>query len=175
MAAVWRDLAAEVGQPVGVITHSMGGVVVNLAMREGWLRPRAVVSIAVPTGPDAYFGRMLAMAGLRNRDAIQPEVDRLLGRPLAAFSIDATPQAVPTLLIHDRDDRNVDMQQHAQVAARLPHARLLLTDGLGHNRILRAPTVLDASLRFIDETLAGTASHPIVARERLLLAKSARV
>jgi hypothetical protein len=52
-------------------------------------------------------------------------------------------------VIHDRSDRMTPWT-HGQTVARLwPGARLMLTDGLGHGRILRDEGVTLAAAEFI--------------------------
>ena len=45
--------------------------------------------------------------------------------------------AAKALVIHDRDDRMMPWTHGAEVAQSWPGAQLMLTDGLGHGRILR--------------------------------------
>ena len=57
---------------------------------------------------------------------------------------DATFQAsqvdpVPTLVVHDRGDRQTPYADAVRLVASLPDARLVTTDGLGHRRILHGP------------------------------------
>jgi pimeloyl-ACP methyl ester carboxylesterase len=56
---------------------------------------------------------------------------------------------VPALIIHDRDDADVPWQQAELLAKAWPGARLLLTRGLGHMRILRNRDVIQTSVDFI--------------------------
>jgi len=53
------------------------------------------------------------------------------------------------LVIHDREDRETSWQDGADVAASWPGATLITTTGLGHNRILRDPSVIDAIADFV--------------------------
>jgi pimeloyl-ACP methyl ester carboxylesterase len=55
------------------------------------------------------------------------------------------------LVIHDRDDRMMPWTHGAKVAESWPGARLMLTDGLGHGRILRDESVSRAAAAFIAE------------------------
>ena len=56
---------------------------------------------------------------------------------------------VPALVIHDREDREVPMQQGEALAASWRGARLLRTTGLGHKRILEDERVGQAVADFI--------------------------
>ena len=59
--------------------------------------------------------------------------------------------AAKALVIHDRDDRMMPWTQGAKVAQSWPGAQLMLTDGLGHGRILRDERVSRAAAQFISE------------------------
>jgi predicted ATPase len=53
------------------------------------------------------------------------------------------------LVIHDQDDREVPWADGAAIAAAALDARLVTTHGLGHRRILRDPSVIEASVDFV--------------------------
>jgi pimeloyl-ACP methyl ester carboxylesterase len=53
------------------------------------------------------------------------------------------------LVIHDRNDRQVPVKQGAAFAEHWPGARLMITSGLGHARILRDDAVIDAAAAFV--------------------------
>jgi len=56
------------------------------------------------------------------------------------------------LIIHDKDDMEVPYN-NAEVLKRInPKAQLLLTNGLGHTRILRDDNVVDTTLKFIENS-----------------------
>ncbi len=60
---------------------------------------------------------------------------------------------MPVLLVHDRDDEAVPQQHSCELHALLPRSTLLVTQGLGHNRLLRDPGVIERIVEF----LAGAA------------------
>jgi len=53
------------------------------------------------------------------------------------------------LVIHDRGDRIVPPWQGSRLARVWPGARLLLTQGLGHGRLLEAQTVVRVAADFV--------------------------
>jgi pimeloyl-ACP methyl ester carboxylesterase len=57
--------------------------------------------------------------------------------------------AARALVIHDRTDHMIPWRQGLRVARAWPKARLLLTHGLGHGRILRDDAVTRAAADFI--------------------------
>ena len=49
---------------------------------------------------------------------------------------------MPTLVVHDRGDRQTPYADAVRLVASLPDARLVTTDGLGHRRILKDAAVV---------------------------------
>ena len=92
--------------------------------------------------------------GSRTRRAFDREVERLVGVPVEEF--DAIVQLahvapVPTLVVHDRDDRYTPYADSVRLVDVLPDAHLVTTDGLGHRRILRDPSVVRQVNAFLRE------------------------
>ena len=58
----------------------------------------------------------------------------------------------PLLLIHDREDRETSYRDSEEIAAAWPGARLRLTSGLGHVRILRDASVVSDVVDFLRTT-----------------------
>jgi pimeloyl-ACP methyl ester carboxylesterase len=56
---------------------------------------------------------------------------------------------VPALIIHDRDDADVPLKD-GQAIAQAANAELVITEGLGHRRILRDKDVIRRTIDFID-------------------------
>ena len=56
---------------------------------------------------------------------------------------------LPILLIHDQNDRQVPVAEAARAAHMLPGAELMVTRGLGHNRLLADPAVVTAIVDFV--------------------------
>ena len=56
----------------------------------------------------------------------------------------------PLLVVHDENDEAVDVGQGRQIAAAHPgKTELLVTSGLGHNRILADPQVIERISSFV--------------------------
>ena len=76
---------------------------------------------------------------------MQRHSERWLGMPWSAFNVPDLGRVrpvPPTLVIHDRDDKEVRWEDGAAIAGAWPGARLETTTGLGHRRILRDPVVI---------------------------------
>ena len=63
--------------------------------------------------------------------------------------------ARPALIVHDVEDREVPWSEGERYARYWADARLLSTQGLGHNRIAGDATVIDAALRFLRGDAVG--------------------
>jgi pimeloyl-ACP methyl ester carboxylesterase len=85
-------------------------------------------------------------------------LERLVRVPLSHFDAvrrSAEEETLPAaLVIHDGGDRKVPFGLGARLAAAWPCARLHVTHGLGHHRILRDEEVIAASVDFL---MAGSA------------------
>ncbi len=56
---------------------------------------------------------------------------------------------VPTLIVHDRQDRELDFSHAEALAAAGGFVRLAETSGFGHRRILQAKPVIESVTRFV--------------------------
>ncbi len=145
-------VAAEAGPIAGVLAHSAGGAATTWALSRGLPAPR-VAYIAPPAELTSYaetFGRAVGLPpGLPER--LQRRVEQRIGlawEDLHGLGV-ARRQRAPLLVVHDRDDADVDFRAGAALAAAWPGARLHATSGLGHRRVLRDPEVVGEVVDFL--------------------------
>lgn len=141
-----------------IVTHSFGGAI-TLAALAGSVRGQPVVSadrlvlIAAPSSISRItrqFGNAIGL-GRRGQAALERRIHIVAGNPVEAFEGPLQLKAIglPTLVIHDRQDRELGFQ-HAQALAETgPFVQLEVTEGLGHRRILKARSVADSVARFV--------------------------
>ncbi|WP_420962218.1 alpha/beta fold hydrolase [Brucella sp. IR073] len=144
--AAWR----QYGPFNAMIGHSFGGAVIINAAAGAMAcypahRPQKLVTIASPHSMTEVFDGFGKMVGLKPavRNAMDDEVLRLACRPLAGFD---TPQhlrhmAIPALVIHAHDDKEVPARSAEAKAKAGPHVTLHWADGLGHRRIIASAEV----------------------------------
>jgi pimeloyl-ACP methyl ester carboxylesterase len=151
MAAAIARVAAEVGPIEAVVAHSLGGAATALAIAQGLAIPRAVL-VAPPADPRPYFDRVARLLGADALHARAYLEDRV-GRTLADFAAESIGARVSSeiLVIHDRGDRDVPFAEGERVAAAIPNATLVATEGLGHRRILHEAGVIDRVRAFVGE------------------------
>ena len=92
------------------------------------------------------------------RRALDARFDAHAGRPVAQLDVVALalPPGVAALVVHDRDDDVIPVQEAQLLEAAWPSARFLYTSGLGHRDILADATVVRALAAFIGGELPDT-------------------
>lgn len=148
-----RAVVAEHGQPAGVIGHSLGCTATAVAVRDGLRTPR-LGFVAPSVQPLAATRQMAAALGFseRTRSAMIRRLEALVGRPMSDFDLLALADRghlPPTLVVHDRDDKEVAHDEADRLVATWPQADLVSTEGLGHHRILRAAEVVALVALFV--------------------------
>ncbi|MCA9514468.1 MAG: alpha/beta fold hydrolase [Myxococcales bacterium] len=142
-----------------IVAHSLGGPAALLAVGAG-LAAERVVTIGSPTkmtiARDTFLGRL--KLATRAADGVISAIEARLGDDCwERYRAETTAAAleVPGLVVHDSEDGEVTHGHALELAVAWRGARVLLTRGLGHRRILRDPGVVDAVSRFIDAPLEG--------------------
>jgi pimeloyl-ACP methyl ester carboxylesterase len=155
-AEVLAEVAGYAGEGQGgiegVVAHSLGGAATALAIARG-LKARRVVLIGTSLDVGAHARRFARWHGMpeRVREAMQAAIEERFGVRWSQLDVAklAPRLAAPALVIHDREDRAVPWTEAARFAGLWPQARLLLTRGLGHRRILEDESVTRAATDFI--------------------------
>ena len=172
VAAAIRGVSDSLGDVKGIVAHSMGGMTVTYAVAHG-LAVDALVLLAPSVDLEHAFDKLSQMfrlpaaakIGLKQTIARRygPDIWRRFSTPALARSID-----VPALIVHDREDPQVDLADAEELAAAWPGARLVTTEGLGHGRILRDPEVIEEAVAFLRARTGAVAEavHPSAVRER---------
>ena len=136
-----------------VIAHSLGGAAAALALSWGKTTFRKIVLVSPPSDLIGYSRRFARWYWMPEpvRKAMQNAIEERYGvrwEDLEVGSV-APRLRASALVIHDRDDHMMPWTHGAKVARQWPAAKLLLTDGLGHGRILRDERVTRTAADFI--------------------------
>jgi pimeloyl-ACP methyl ester carboxylesterase len=133
---------------VAVIAHSFGAPAAAWAISHG-LRTERLVLVAPAAEPGAYVDALGALGGDRVRWLAAEAMGRRVGAAVDEVSLYTSAQklTLPVTILHDRGDREVPAAASQALASQWPSASLLLTDGLGHRRILRDPGAVAAVVR----------------------------
>ena len=168
-------------RPRVLVAHSLGTVAATAAMAEGLAVDRAVF-LAPVDDPWSFLALVRRWLGLSSasqermqrrvlgRLGITPE-DLVTSRRARALASPERPAPPPALLaIHDTDDRQVGADHARRLVEAWPGARLELTRGLGHTRILTSGPAIALALAFVRSgTEEGEASIDDTPSETLAL------
>ncbi len=152
------SVAEALGPIRFVVAHSMG-CLAALFVGEG----SAPLSRSYPferyvlvSGPNRFsvvtaeFGEEFRLSRAAYR-AYERRLERIAHRRMADFNgadmLAATGR--PALLLHARDDTEVEFACAEEIAAQCPAAELKSFDGLGHRNILYAPPVIRAAVAYL--------------------------
>ena len=148
-----RDIAEELGDVYGVLAHSLGGAATTLALSQG-LKVERAVFISPPSDPREFLRIFSDALGISDevRARVQARVERRLGMTMESMraTVHAPSMQIPLLVIHDQDDKEVPVQVGRSVAEAWPDAEMIISTGLGHQRILRDEAVKNVAVSFID-------------------------
>lgn len=150
-----KGVMRDAGDVAAVVAHSGGSTAAAWAMRSTpELRGPRLALISPMASPSRYIKLFQLALGLSDdatsRFATQLEEELGFEWPeleVPAMAAHFTP--APTLLVHDRADRETSWSESEAIASSWPGARLHTTTGLGHNRILRDPGVIEAVIGFL--------------------------
>ena len=146
------EIEKQFGPFEAVIGHSLGGMSVLNAIKKGLKVNHAVVigsGDIVEDIMDDFIAKL----------ELKPSVSTLLrlhfekkyGEKMNNYSafLAAKETTIPVLVIHDNNDTEVPVKAGIHIHKHLKNGELLLTDGLGHRKILGNPKVIEKTIQFI--------------------------
>ncbi|WP_414813348.1 alpha/beta hydrolase [Pseudomonas alliivorans] len=140
------------GKPAVFIGHSMGASAVVFAQDEEWC-PERFVLIAPFVAISENATRQFETAGISPKafTSFEAYLYSVTGRRFAEYegALRLPLMKGLALIIHDRNDRETPWEKGARFAKLWPGARLFTTEGLGHNRLLDHPSVINEVMNFI--------------------------
>ena len=140
--------------PVASIAHSFGGVALMFACSRG-VPIDKLITIASPSIGDEVINTYLrAINGSRpTGEAFKNYLVKTYGKTFDEFSslylVTQIKHPLKLMIVQDKDDRDVIPRHATALKAAYPAAKLMETNGLGHTRILRDETVINAVIEFI--------------------------
>lgn len=146
-------MADSSGHVIGAIAHSFGTPACARALLQGMVLPR-LVSISAPASAEFLlqrFAHSLAIPAVAIT-AMRLRIEHSFGIDIFARLATETmlaEQTLPGLIIHDQRDREVPSSHAERLQTAWRESQLLLTEGLGHQRILRDPDVIAAAVSFL--------------------------
>jgi pimeloyl-ACP methyl ester carboxylesterase len=134
------------GHTVGLlVAHSLGANAAAFATSRG-IAVHKLVLLAPPASPREYTGYFARVFGLREstRAAMQKRIEAREGVLMPQFEPAAVSARirVPTLVVHDRQDRVNAFADGQAFTRAIRGATLVDTDGLGHRKLLKDAGVI---------------------------------
>ncbi len=156
----WADCLRAMNDFVGevecIVAHSLGGVTTFVASKLG-LKTKKIVLIAPFCNPteiiDKWFGERLNIPSSVLKKLPEyfwdKQKDGLLKYGEDWSDIFDSNYKVPTLIIHDKEDKEVSEKNVATCCERWLWAELVETKGLGHRRILYDKDTVEKIVSFV--------------------------
>lgn len=151
-AGSMRAASRAVGPLAGVVAHSGGAVATGLALAGG-LEVDRLVLIAPMARPQRYTGGFQRMLGLSDdvMRRFRENSAKRIGFAWDALDLTTARERSPippTLVVHDELDKEVSIAEGRAVAEHFVGSTFIATSGLGHQRILKEPAVIDRAVAF---------------------------
>jgi len=151
-ADVVASAVEQFGPVDALVGHSFGAAAACIALQNGAQAGRLVL-ISCPFSIRNVVSRFAQFLSLPSaaHEKMYPIMDRLHGCTEQALSFSSIGPALslPTLMVHDTDDKYVPFSDGQAVAQRIRGARLVKTSGLGHLRILQDASVVRLVADFV--------------------------
>lgn len=152
-ATAIQTIAAREGEFAGIIAHSWGAAATIMALSDG-VSAEKVVCLSAACWLSSAVKTITKL--LRLPPETEAELCRLFelrfGQEVwqrASADLRAAKLAIPGLLFHDCHDRKIHYQESQAIAEAWSSAELVLTSGLGHERILHDSDVIEQTVEFI--------------------------
>jgi pimeloyl-ACP methyl ester carboxylesterase len=146
------EIDRQFGPFEAAIGHSLGGMSVLNAIKKG-LKVNHAVVIGSGDIVEDIMDDFVAKLGLKPTVStlLRLHFEKKYGEKMNSYSafLAAKETTIPVLVIHDNNDPEVPVKAGIHIHEYLKNGELLLTDGLGHRKILGNPKVIERTVLFI--------------------------
>jgi len=136
------------------IGHSYGGIALMAAIEKNPFLKKVVV-IGIDCSINTVIDNFVKKLYLKHKVAtkIKKHLSSVFNKSIESVSPCETAKksTIPTLIIHDTQDMDVDVSNAYKIRQKTLKGELLITNGLGHRRILRSKKVIQRIIDFIIE------------------------
>lgn len=134
------------------VGHSLGGMSILNAIKKGLQVKKAVV-IGSGNSVINIVNTFVEKIGLPNKVAIlmRESFEKKYQFEMESFSayVAAKEVEIPVLVIHDNDDDDIPVSEAYHLAENLSNKEILITNNLGHRKILGDTTVISKIVEFL--------------------------
>lgn len=148
----------QIGKVHGIIAHSFGGAstVYALANAKKPVEIEKLVLIAVPNSIQRVLEQTIRTLKLPKSVAEEffKIIENILQAPVHSADVSQAYEHVQikeALLVHDRQDRIVPFTTSEKIYESWDNATLLVTEGLGHYRLMKNPDLIERVVDFVKD------------------------
>ncbi len=165
-AKIIKDIDKDMGGFDAIIGHSLGGTAAGYAINEH-VRCERLITICSPAAIEFIFDSFAQQinASQKTIEKLTKFLENFTGKQPEDFSFtNIAPQInTPGLIIHDKHDKEIPYEEALALHENWPDSKLILTEDLGHRRILRDKSVISKIVDYIGKyqpkkLLQGSAS-----------------
>lgn len=150
-----HQLNEEFGPFDAAVGHSFGGTSLYNSYVQGKFPLKTLVTISAADLISDVIKNFTQNLGLKSiiANKMKTYYDTLLGYDVNNFSSSVKAQKIktPTLVVHDTLDGDVAVSCAKNIRQNLQNGSLLITEGLGHTKILRDNETMDKIVDFIKQ------------------------
>ena len=137
-----------------IIAHSLGVASAVLALKQSNITPRKIICLASLcwlSSSVTKFSQLARLSSQEENELFNMMEDKFGKDVWSIFSVDrqVANLNIPALLFHDRCDRESSLEESKAIADAWQGSQLVVTEGLGHKRILRDPQVIEQTVNFL--------------------------
>lgn len=147
-----EELIQEWGPVEAILGHSGGGFASAYVVAQNPQIKKLILISPFNKVTDVFkkYFEMIQL-GEKARLLMIGYFNKLTGKKVQELSGELSAQAIraKTLVIHDRNDKEVQVEDSIDIAKNLKNGQLILTEGLGHRRILRDEMVINELVNFL--------------------------
>jgi Alpha/beta hydrolase family len=153
MTKAIKTIDTAEGPFAGIVAHSFGVTCTTIALDKGMETPK-VVCLGSVCWLLSTLRRFAVSARLSNEaeqalcDSMEDKFGSDVWQKFSA-NLRTTNLRIPALLFHDYNDREVSYEESLAITQSWSGAELIMTSGLGHQRILRNEQVVQQAVDFI--------------------------
>ena len=146
------EIEKQFGPFQAAVGHSLGGMSVLNAIKKGLKVNHAVVigsGDIVQDIMDDFVAKLELKPNIST--LLRLHFEKKYGEEMNSYSayLAAAETDLPVLVIHDKNDPDVAVKAGIHIHKYLKNGELMLTEGLGHRKILGNHTVIERTVRFI--------------------------
>ena len=153
LAEAIATVAAQSSPIDSIIAHSLGVTSTMLALSQEVFSRKVVclASLCWLSSSVERFSQLLRLSPETKKE-LYYLMENKFGRDVwEVVSVDkrVANLPIPALLFHDRQDRDCSLNESEAISKSWKGSQLIVTEGLGHNRILRDRQVIQKTINFI--------------------------